>query len=145
MPEIYLPLCVIKNILLYAGLETSCKLKKIDKDVTQMRKHCQSIMLMLMFAAEDRVGHVTEMSSSRVIIDNTPPVIAYLAAGTVTQGNFIPGHELTVGWMGMEDKESGVESIQVAPFLHSFVLFLYLFFLVFFCTSPAVCSSNNCN
>ena len=89
-----------------------------------MRKHCQSIILMLMFAAEDRVGHVTEMSSGHVIIDNTPPVIAYLAVGTVTQRNFIPGHELTARWMGMRDRESGVESIQIAPFVHSVVLFL---------------------
>ena len=77
---------------------------------------------MALFAAEDRVGHVTEMSSSDVIIDNTPPVIAYLAAGTVTQEIFMPGDDLTAYWMGMEDKQSGVESIQVAPFVYSFVL-----------------------
>ena len=100
--------------------------------MTLIRKHCQSIMLMMMFAAEDRVGHVTEMSS-HVIIDNTPPVIAYLAAGTVTQETFIPGHELTAHWMGMEDRESGVGSIQVA----SFVIPLFLFF------SSAVCSLKN--
>ena len=112
----------------------------MDKtDVTQKRKHCHSIGLMALFAAEDRVGHVTEMSSSLVIIDNTPPVIAYLAAGTVTQEIFMPGDELTSYWMGMEDRESGVDSIQVAS------LFIPLFWSfvcssIFSFPSPAMCA-----
>ena len=80
---------------------------------------------MVPFSAEDRVGHVTEVSS-QVVIDNTPPVVTYVAAGAVTQEQFISGQELIAHWVGVEDRESGVKSIQVTlsstPF---FVFWLY--------------------
>ncbi|KAK7101794.1 hypothetical protein V1264_020121 [Littorina saxatilis] len=64
--------------------------------------------------AEDRLGHKTEVSSNLVIIDNTPPGVAFVAAGTTTQSNFVAGVELPVHWEGVEDSESGVNSIEVS-------------------------------
>lgn len=59
------------------------------------------------------MGHKTEVSSNLVIIDNTPPGVAFVAAGTTTQSNFVAGVELPVHWEGVEDSESGVNSIEV--------------------------------
>ena len=66
-----------------------------------------------MSSAEDRVGHVTEAWSERVIIDSTPPSVGHVAAGTITEENFVPGHELPVHWEGVEDRESGIKNIEV--------------------------------
>ena len=66
-----------------------------------------------MSAAQDRVGHVTEAWSERVVIDKTPPIVGRLAAGTITTETFVPGHELPVHWEGVEDRESGIKSIEV--------------------------------
>ncbi|XP_076453311.1 uncharacterized protein LOC143288575 [Babylonia areolata] len=63
--------------------------------------------------AQDRVGHVTDAWSSPVIIDSTPPTVGHVAAGAVIAEDFVPGHELPVHWEGVEDKESGVLSIEV--------------------------------
>ncbi|KAL8573303.1 hypothetical protein ACOMHN_032765 [Nucella lapillus] len=63
--------------------------------------------------AQDRVGHVTEVSSNQVIVDSTPPVIGNVAAGTITAVDFAPGHELPAHWEGVEDKESGLHRVEV--------------------------------
>ncbi|XP_070207962.1 uncharacterized protein [Littorina saxatilis] len=79
--------------------------------------------------AQDRVGHVTESWSAEVIVDNTPPTVGLVAAGTISPERFLSGHELAVFWEGVEDKESSIESIEVslsdedggesvAPFTH---------------------------
>ena len=66
-----------------------------------------------LLSAEDRVGHVTEVASERVIIDSTPPLVGYVAAGTTAQSMYAQGHELHVRWGGVVDEESGVDSVEV--------------------------------
>ena len=68
----------------------------------------------LSISAEDRVGHVTQVSSDSVIIDTTAPTIGHLAVGTMTQEKFVSAQELPVHWDGIEDKESGVKSLEVS-------------------------------
>ncbi|KAK7496758.1 hypothetical protein BaRGS_00011967, partial [Batillaria attramentaria] len=62
--------------------------------------------------AQDRVGHVTEVWSDSVIIDNTPPTVGHVAAGATTRDNFVPGPELVVRWDGVEDNESGIKLME---------------------------------
>ncbi|KAK7473968.1 hypothetical protein BaRGS_00034797 [Batillaria attramentaria] len=64
--------------------------------------------------AEDRVGHLTEAWSKAVVIDNTPPRVGLVAAGTITQDKFVPGKEIPVRWEGVEDIESGITTMEVA-------------------------------
>ncbi|KAK7493717.1 hypothetical protein BaRGS_00015046, partial [Batillaria attramentaria] len=64
--------------------------------------------------AKDRVGHTSESWSQAVIVDTTPPVVGRVAAGTITQERFVPGHELPIRWEGVEDLESGIDTIEVA-------------------------------
>ena len=71
------------------------------------------------------MGHTTETWSDHVIIDNTPPVVAHVAVGILTQEDFLPGHEFPVHWEGVEDKESGITSIQVVFDLYSYLLSLF--------------------
>ena len=82
--------------------------------------------ILVTFSAGDRAGHEIEVSSDHVIIDTTPPVIAYVAAGTVTAEDFVAGHELPVHWGGVEDRESGIKNILVIN---------PLLFLLFACQS----------
>ena len=56
---------------------------------------------------------MTEAWSERVVIDKTPPIVGRLAAGTITAETFVPGHELPVHWEGVEDRESGIKTIEV--------------------------------
>ena len=65
-------------------------------------------------SAEDRVGHVTQVSSDAVIIDTTTPTIGHLAIGTITQERFVSAKELPVHWDGVEDKESGIKHLEVS-------------------------------
>ena len=60
------------------------------------------------------MGHVTQVSSDAVIIDTTAPTIGYLAVGTITQERFVSAQELPLHWDSVEDKESGVESLEVS-------------------------------
>ncbi|KAK7493733.1 hypothetical protein BaRGS_00015062 [Batillaria attramentaria] len=68
--------------------------------------------------AEDRVGHVTEVSSVPVTVDNTPPSVGRVTVGTTgtTGNNFVAGGELTVRWEKAQDSESGVDNMEVAIF-----------------------------
>ena len=65
-------------------------------------------------SAEDRVGHVTQVSSDAVIIDTTTPTIGHLAIGTITQERFVSAKELPVHWDGVGDKESGIKHLEVS-------------------------------
>lgn len=56
---------------------------------------------------------MTEAASEHMIVDKTPPSVSHVTAGTVTQENFLPGHEVPVSWEGVEDTESGIRMIEV--------------------------------
>ena len=71
-------------------------------------------LLHTLLSAEDRVGHVTQASSHRVIIDSTPPSVRHVIVGTTTQSMYVQADELHVHWAGVEDKESGVDSVEVS-------------------------------
>ncbi|KAK7493722.1 hypothetical protein BaRGS_00015051, partial [Batillaria attramentaria] len=62
--------------------------------------------------AQDRVGHVTEVTSEPVVIDSTPPTIGHVTVGTEGAGRYVSGGELPIRWEGVEDNESGIESIE---------------------------------
>ena len=74
-------------------------------------------------SAEDRVGHVTQVSSDAVIIDTTAPTVGHLAVGTITQERFVSAKELPVHWDGVGDKESGIKHLEIS--LSSLVRWLY--------------------
>ena len=91
--------------------------------MSEVTGHLHTFSILVTFSARDRVGHETEVSSDRVIIDNTPPEVAYIVAGAVTAEDFVAGHELPVHWGGVEDLESGIKNILVINPL------LFLFFM----------------
>ncbi|KAK7496776.1 hypothetical protein BaRGS_00011985 [Batillaria attramentaria] len=64
--------------------------------------------------AEDRLGHVTEIWSESVIVDNTPPTVGHVAAGETTRENFVAGPNLPVRWEGVLDEESGIQLVEIA-------------------------------
>lgn len=69
--------------------------------------------LTLPVPAQDRVGLITTASSSRTIVDNTPPSKGYVAAGKITQEKFVSGPDVPVHWEGVDDQESGVRVLEV--------------------------------
>ena len=74
------------------------------------------IHILLTLSAEDRLGRVTQVSSQPVIIDNTPPTIGHVAAGTTTSlgRQFVSGGELEVHCDSVKDEDSGLLLTEVS-------------------------------
>ena len=70
----------------------------------------------IFFSAEDRLGRVTQVSSQPVVIDNTPPTVGHVTAGTTTSlgRQFVSGGELEVHWDSVKDEDSGLLSLEVS-------------------------------
>ncbi|KAK7496778.1 hypothetical protein BaRGS_00011987, partial [Batillaria attramentaria] len=64
--------------------------------------------------AENRLGHVTEVWSESVVVDNTPPTVGHVTAGETTRENFVAGPKLQIQWEGVADNESGIQLVEVA-------------------------------
>jgi hypothetical protein len=90
----------------------SCSLFQINRPTCILL-----VYFILWFVAQDRVGHVTEVTSEPVIVDSTPPSVEYVGAGTATDDTFLSGPELSVHWEGVEDVESGILKIEVSELL----------------------------
>ena len=73
-------------------------------------------MQLTIFSAEDRLGRVTQVSSQPVVIDNTPPTVGHVTAGTTASlgRQFVSGEELAVHWDSVKDEDSGLLSLEVS-------------------------------
>ena len=92
--------------------EISSRLSKRKKEKRKEKKRKKKSFPF--HSAKDRVGHVTEVASDAVVLDNTPPSEGRVITGSFMGDNYLPGHMLHVRWEGITDLQSGVASQFVA-------------------------------
>nr|KAG5686569.1 hypothetical protein BaRGS_027226 [Batillaria attramentaria] len=100
---------VLRRSRSYPGAEDLARLVSVGQRTTWTFDHLDIVSgskCVATVKAEDRVGHVTQVWSKAIIIDNTPPKVGHVWAGAITQEKFLPREDLPVHWDGVEDVES---------------------------------------
>ena len=85
----------------------------VHKVLTQPIKNGQRYFVTV--TATNTAGVTTSLTSDGVMVDDSPPISGTVIDGIISDVDYLNGEgDVSAGWFGFEDLESGIESYEVA-------------------------------